>query len=71
MGFKVSVFCHFFVVEGRWGEHIEIFQAAALQQFGNRTLQRYAEIRVRAEGGEAGTVGWVEQHHADNRIFTA
>lgn len=62
---------HFFIVK-RWRrKHVEIFQATALQQFGNGTLQRHAEVRVRAEGGEAGAVGRVKQHDADYRILAA
>gem|GEM_PF-4241787 len=71
MGLQVGVFSHFFVIEGWRGKHVEIFQAAALQQLGNGTLQRHAEVRVCTEGGEAGAVRRVEQHHADNRVLTA
>ena len=65
------MFCHFLIVEGRWGEDIKILQTTALQQFSDGTLQRHAEIRVCAEGSEAGTVGWVEQDNANHRILAA
>ncbi len=62
---------HFFIVK-RWRrKHVEIFQATALKQLGNGTLQRHAEVRVRAEGGEAGAVGRVKQHDADHWILAA
>jgi hypothetical protein len=48
------MFSHFFVIEGWWGEDVEIFQAAALQQLGHGTFQRHAEVRMRAKGGETG-----------------
>jgi ribosomal protein S12 methylthiotransferase accessory factor YcaO len=39
--------------------------SSGLQQFGDRTLQRHAEVRVGAERGEAGAVCRVKQHDAD------
>ena len=71
VGFEVSVLGDLFIVEGRRREDVEIFQATALQQFGDRTLQRHAEVRVGAERGEAGAVCRVKQHDADNRILAA
>ena len=71
VSFKVGMFCHFLIVEGRWGEDIKILQTTALQQFSHGTLQRNAEIRVCAEGGKAGTVGRVEQDNANHRILAA
>lgn len=65
------MFCHFLIVEGRWGEDIKILQTTALQQFSHGTLQRNAEIRVCAEGGKAGTVDRVEQDNANHRILAA
>lgn len=71
MCFEVGVLGDFFVIKGWRSKDIEIFQATTLQQFGYGTLQRHAEVRVRAEGGEAGAICRVEQYHADNRIFAA
>ena len=71
VGFKIGVFGHFFVIEGRGGKDIEVFQATALQQLGDGTFQGDAEVRMCAERGEAGSVRRVKQHHADNRIFAA
>ncbi len=69
--FEVSVLSHFFIVEGWGSEDIKIFQATALQQFSDGTLQCNTEIRVRAERGKTGTVSRVEQYNADNRVFAA
>ncbi len=71
MRFEVGVLGDFFVIKGWRSKDIEIFQTTTLQQFGHGTLQRHAEVRVRAEGGEAGAICRVEQYHADNRIFAA
>ena len=65
------MFSDFFVIEGWWRKDIEIFQATALQQLGDGTFESDAEVRMRAERGEAGSVGRVKQHHADNRVFAA
>ena len=69
--FKVRMFSDFFIIEGWRREDVEIFQAATLEQFGNGTFQRHAEIGMRAERGETGAVSRVKQHDADNRIFAA
>ncbi len=71
VGFQVGVLSHFLIIEGRRGKHVQIFQATALQQLGDGTLQRHAEVRVCTEGGEAGAVRRVEQHDADHRVLTA
>ena len=71
MSFQVGMLGHFFIVEGWGGKHIQIFQAAALQQLSNGTLQRDSEIGVSTKGGKAGAVGGVEQHHADHRVVAA
>ncbi len=71
VGFEVRVLGDLFVIEGWRREDVEVFQAAALQQFGDGSLQRHAKVRVGAEGGEAGAVSRVKQHDADNRIFAA
>ena len=68
---EVGVLGDFFIIEGRRRKDVEIFQAAALKQFGNGTLKGDAEIGMRAERGETGAVLRVEQHHADHRIFAA
>ncbi|SQC34133.1 Uncharacterised protein [Kluyvera cryocrescens] len=70
VGFQVGVFSHFFIIEGRRGKHVEILQTTALKQFSHGALQCDTEVRVRAEGGEAGAVSWVEQHNADHWIFS-
>ena len=57
----------FVVIEGGRGKHIQILEAAALQQLGDGTLEGDLEARVGAEGGKAGAVAWVEQYHADDR----
>ena len=54
--FKVRMFSDFFIIEGWRREDVEIFQAATLEQFGNGTFQRHAEIGMRAERGETGAV---------------
>ena len=71
MGFEVRVLGDFFVIKGRRRKDIKVFQAATLQQFCDRTLQRHAEVRVGAKGSEAGAVSRVKQHDADNRVFAA
>ena len=40
--FKIRMFGDFFIIKGWRREDVEIFQAAALQQFGNGTFQRHA-----------------------------
>ena len=42
-----------------------------MQQFGDGTLEGDLEARVGAEGGKAGAIARVEQHHADDRITAA
>lgn len=44
MGFEVRVLGDLFVIEGWRREDVEVFQAAALQQFGDSSLQRHAKV---------------------------
>lgn len=71
MGLQVVVIRHLFVVKRGGYEHIQILEAAALQQLGDGALEGHFETRVGAEGSKAGAVARVEQHHADDRIATA
>lgn len=44
VGFEVRVLGDLFVIEGWRREDVEVFQAAALQQFGDGSLQRHTKV---------------------------
>ncbi len=71
VGLQVVVIRYLLVVKRRRYEHVQILETTPLQQLGDGALEGHFEARVGTEGGKAGTIAGVEQHHADDRITAA
>lgn len=69
VGFQISVFCDFFIIECWWCEDIKIFQFVFLEQFGYCMFQCNVKVRMGVKRSKVGIVSWVEQYDVDNWIF--